>query len=428
MPHAAGFYQMLHRAGALEPGAPPVLRELRATGRRTPEELIGRYRLDCGPVRDLLVDYLKERQPALDYSTLRSLATDLGGTFWKDLERHHPGIDGLRLPAEVADAWKQRLRTTRKTITAADGRKTEVTVERINYRQCLTPVRALYLDLAHWAIEDPSRWAQWVAPCPVGAEEISQRKAARHRKARMDARTRERLPALPALSAAVDQHRKHSAELLQSGRLAQPGETFAAAGQSLTRSSVTRPDTRRVWADDPATGKRRELAAEEDRAFWTWATVEVLRHTGVRIEELLEITHHSLIRYRLPTTGELIPLLQIAPSKTDTERLLVVSPELADVLSAIISRVRGDSEAVPLIRAYDRHECAWLGPSPFLFKRRWAAQSRRICSGAIRNMLAHRRAGQDRPDRRRGPAVALYAGLSGSRRGSAVPTLRLRVR
>ena len=30
----------------------------------------------------------------------------------------------------------------------------------------------------------------------------------------------------------------------------------------------------------------------------------------------------------------LVPLLQIAPSKTDTERLLVVSPELADVLSA----------------------------------------------------------------------------------------------
>ncbi len=60
-----------------------------------------------------------------------------------------------------------------------------------------------------------------------------------------------------------------------------------------------------------------------------------------------------------------MPLLQIAPSKTDTERLLVVSPELADVLSAIIGRVRGDHGAVPLVRAYDRHVCTWLGPSPF---------------------------------------------------------------
>ncbi|HUH69549.1 MAG TPA: site-specific integrase, partial [Mycobacterium sp.] len=58
--------------------------------------------------------------------------------------------------------------------------------------------------------------------------------------------------------------------------------------------------------------------------FWTWAVVEVLRHTGIRIEELTELSHHSLIQYRLPTTGELIPLLQIVSSKTDAERLLSI--------------------------------------------------------------------------------------------------------
>jgi integrase len=393
MPHAAGFYQMLHQTGTLEPGAPPVLRELRAAGQRTPEELIDRYRLSCQPVRDLLVEYLKERQPALDYSSLRSLAAALGGRFWKDLEDHHPGIDTLDIPAAVAEAWKQRLRTTRKTVTTAGGGKSEVTAERISYRQCLTPVRAFYLDLSQWAIEDPARWARWVVRCPIGAEEISQRKAARQRKARMDARTRERLPVLPVLTAAVDEHRQAAAALLRSARLAEPGETFTAAGQILVRAIVTCPDPARVWADDPGSGKRRDLAAEEDRAFWTWATVEVLRHTGVRIEELLEITHHSLIRYRLPGTGELIPLLQITPSKTDTERLLVVSPELAEVLSAIISRVRDDRGAVPLVRAYDRHECQWLGPSPFLFQRRWAAQNRPICPGVIRSMLTAALAG-----------------------------------
>ena len=68
--------------------------------------------------------------------------------------------------------------------------------------------------------------------------------------------------------------------------------------------------------------------------------VEVLRHTGIRIEELTELSHHSLIQYRLPATGELVPLLQIAPSKTDEERLLVVSPELADVLATIVARIR----------------------------------------------------------------------------------------
>ena len=40
---------------------------------------------------------------------------------------------------------------------------------------------------------------------------------------------------------------------------------------------------------------------------------------------MLELSHHSITEYRLPSTGELVPLLQIAPSKTDTERLLSFS-------------------------------------------------------------------------------------------------------
>jgi hypothetical protein len=50
----------------------------------------------------------------------------------------------------------------------------------------------------------------------------------------------------------------------------------------------------------------------------------VLRHNGIRVEELLEVTHHSLVQYSLRSTGELAPLLQIASSKTDDERLLPV--------------------------------------------------------------------------------------------------------
>jgi integrase len=108
----------------------------------------------------------------------------------------------------------------------------------------------------------------------------------------------------------------------------------------------------------------------------------------VRIEELLEISHHSLVQYRVPTTGELVPLLQIAPSKTDAERLLVVSPELADVLSATIQRIRGSTGKVPCIAAYDRHERVWLPPTPLLFQRRFGAETRRLSPDAARDLLA----------------------------------------
>ena len=115
--------------------------------------------------------------------------------------------------------------------------------------------------------------------------------------------------------------------------------------------------------------------------------MEVLRLTGIRIEELLEISHHSLVQYRLPTTGEIVPLLQIAPSKTDAERLLVVSPELADVLSVIIRRIREPSGTVPLVPAYDWHECVWMPPAPLLFQRRFRTENRAVSHGTLRKML-----------------------------------------
>jgi hypothetical protein len=53
-----------------------------------------------------------------------------------------------------------------------------------------------------------------------------------------------------------------------------------------------------------------------------------------------------------------VPLLQIAPSKTDAERLLVVSPDLADVLAAIITRLAGPAGKIPLTARYDEQPLA----------------------------------------------------------------------
>jgi hypothetical protein len=383
---AAACYRLLRQLGIFGPAAPMRLRELRTAGQRTPEEMIDRHNLACRPIRDLLADYLKERQPAIDYASLEQLAHRLG-MFWADLEAHHPGIDSLHLSAEVADAWKRRMRTKPKTVTMADGSKTVIETERICHREFLTPIRAFYLDLAQWAVEDPGRWARWAAPCPVGAAETIQGKVARHRKSRMDARTRERLPVLPVLVRCAAQQHAGAAALLHAARTVRPGDLLSAAGQTLARAA-TRGASTTVWAEDLTTGIRRNLTLEEDRAFWAWAAIEVLRATGIRIEELTELSHHSLVQYRLPTTGELVPLLQITPSKTDAERLLVVSPELADVLSTIISRIRGDGPAVPLVAAYDDHERLWLPPAPVLFQRRIGGESRAIPAATIRRLLA----------------------------------------
>ncbi|WP_327277649.1 hypothetical protein OG609_42645 [Streptomyces sp. NBC_01224] len=127
----------------------------------------------------------------------------------------------------------------------------------------------------------------------------------------------------------------------------------------------------------------------EHRAFWAWVAVEILRHTGARIEEMLEINHHAVIQYRLPTTDEIVPLLQIAPSKTDQERVLLVSPELADVLSTVIRHVRSPrTGAIPLLAAYDYEERVWNPPTPLLFQYDRGGENTRMSGEHIRRALS----------------------------------------
>ncbi len=384
------FYQLLQAMGLWGPEAPatmrmfsPMYQSAHYQGQLTPEQLIDRYELHCRPVRDLLVEYLKERQPGVDFTTLATMASHLGLLFWKDLENHHPGIASLRLPPDVASAWKQRIQLTTRSSRSAPG-GTEV--RRKDMAGCLIAVRSFYLDIAHWAAEDPARWAQWAVPCPVRADDIHSRKESGHRKSRMDQRTRERIPVLPALIANVERSRRGAAERLAVATGIEPGEEFVVADHRLRRVEMTAP-TSRVWVEDLVTGKRRDLTREEDHAFWAWAAVEVLRETGIRVEELTELSHHSLVEYKLPTTGETVPLLQIAPSKIDEERLLVISPELADVLSTILCRIRDEHGAVALVAAYDIYERRWNPPMPLLFQHRAGMENMAFGTDGIRSLI-----------------------------------------
>lgn len=356
-------------------------------GQRSPAQLIDRYRLACRPVRDLLVRYLAERQQSLDHSSLISLANVLGSVFWADLEAHHPGIDSLHLPREVIVAWMQRL----SQVPLRSGRTRAGTYQ----MDVLVNVRALYLDIAEWAIEDPS-WVAWVAPCPIHRRDLAGRK--KHRaagQAKMHQRVRDRLPHLPQLADAAHQQHRRWDEVLAAARESPIDGEFTAAGNRWRR--ILRPGwTRRqaahetvaaraVIATDLASGEIADVRHREEQAFWAWAIIETLRHTGIRLEELLELTELALISYRLParagetptitgatsTGGEVVPLLQIVPSKNAEERLLLVSPELASVLASILTRLRRDSGGrVPLVAQWDVHERVFTPPMPYLFQRR----------------------------------------------------------
>jgi hypothetical protein len=96
----------------------------------------------------------------------------------------------------------------------------------------------------------------------------------------MDTRTRERLPVLPALVAWVAAEFTRTAELLAAAERTRPGEPFTSAGVTLRRSVMKTETTGRVWAEDPDTGRRRDLSFEEHRGFWAWAVVKYCATPG----------------------------------------------------------------------------------------------------------------------------------------------------
>jgi hypothetical protein len=65
----------------------------------------------------------------------------------------------------------------------------------------------------------------------------------------------------------------------------------------------------------------------------------------------------------------------------------VVSPELADVLAAVIRRVRRADGGLPLVTSYDSHERTWNPPMPLLFQRRFSLEQRALPAATLREWI-----------------------------------------
>ncbi len=333
--------------------------------RRSVPDMVDRHDLTSPKVRQLLIAYLTERAPGLDYASLRQIEIRLVGTFWADINRHYPELDTIVLPPGVAHAWKDRIRLL------ANG------TPRRDLPKLFMVVRGFYLDIAEWAAEDPATWGKWVTPSPITNADMRQfAHHKHHQRARMHARIRTLAPALPVLVASVRRHLDEATELLIAAGAVAPGEVFVGADRRWRRRAPIgrrqgrgQPDVCIEPAVDPGDGCQPvNCTLDEEDAFWTWAIVEILRLTGLRIEELMELTHLSIRHYRT-ADGQLVVLLQVAPSKSDRERVLPVCPELAHALAVVVARVRGEDGKVPTICRYDRLEHELSPPLPFLLQR-----------------------------------------------------------
>jgi hypothetical protein len=213
-------WQILAEMGVLS--GDTTMRAALQMGQISVAEMVDSYGIQAQAIRDVLVRYLEERRPSLDYNTLRTLTVQLCGTFWRDIEMHHPGISSLHLPPEVASAWKDRV----TEVELPDGSRRP----RKSCKEVLMLVRAFYLDIHEWALEDAS-WAQWAVPSPVRRGEThGQAKERKKARAEMHQRIRERLPQLPVLVETAEDHLHDRAALLEKAAAAAVGETFEHDG------------------------------------------------------------------------------------------------------------------------------------------------------------------------------------------------------
>ncbi|MFE0055264.1 tyrosine-type recombinase/integrase [Streptomyces sp. NPDC059003] len=379
-----GAWNVLHAMGHFPPDTPTTLRAALTRGQLSVEDLIDRYPIRNQGIRQLLIDYCSRRMVETDYATLSHICYLLGSMFWRKVEQINPDQADLRLTPETYAAWRQ-------AITIRDDGK-----PRRQQDDIIITVRSLYLDLHTWAAQEPERWAHWVVPCPIPPGELRGvgKRRRRHDERTAD-RTRQRQPLLPVLAEHVENRYDHARRLLEQATSTPDGIRFVLDGTSYRRTvtesdrKIARHETPPVKVTDEATGRLIHITTDEETAFWDWASIEVLRHSGIRIEEMCELSHLSIRQYQRPS-GEVVGLLVIAPSKTDRERVIPMSPELFHVIACLIRRHTRDGQPIPLVSRYDPHDKLWSTPLPFLFQRRIGANRGVIGTNTVLNMIRRR--------------------------------------
>ena len=357
-------WPVMHRLGWIKHESGTMPTRLRV-GPKTVGEMVDFYDIN-GPCREPLIRYLQVRSAGLDYSSVCGLGRYLAGLFFADIVRHHPDQRSFALTPEQAASWKARVKVK------ADG------TPRREVYSVFFSIRAFYLDISQWALED-AYWAQWVAPSPITFAET--RGYVKHRRATiatMQQRTRELAPVLPRLVEAAEQALHAAEATLANATAAGAGQTIDMDGEAWDVFQSSQHAHIRIRRK----GKERDLSFRRGQRLLDLALVETLRHTGARIEEVLELVHMSIQPYKVPTTGETIPLLHFAPSKTDTERLMVAGPELVHVLYRVLSRITKDTGGAPLTQRWDSAEKVLSSPLPHLFVRRRGAGSQTVMTTA----------------------------------------------
>jgi DNA repair exonuclease SbcCD ATPase subunit len=150
-----------------------------------------------------------------------------------------------------------------------------------------------------------------------------------HQKSRIDQRTRERLPVLPALVRTVEQRHREATERLQAAQNTAPGATFTAAGVDYRRPVERRLRTQQQAGEqtDPRdaqiTRLKNEVTALKHRLVGATSTINELTEFRTQALARLAAQHDEITQLRNVLAGahqvRSLPLYEVTSSAASDE-------------------------------------------------------------------------------------------------------------
>lgn len=325
----------LVHGGVFDRGAQHSSTRHRRVPRRTNTELVSIARIP-DRFREVTIAYLNEYEARVGavYSTIRGRSIALGH-WWRYIDTHHPDV---RSCAEVRsvhargfhDYAQARAVERRRNLANDDGVR-----ERGTAYVWVGAVRLFFADLTTWAAEDGSGLGVHVPPTnPLGVREQHALKIGKLKQQR---------------AAAV------TATVIELERELPKVRAFAYAEWDRHRNL---PRVKPTVAEEA-----------EWKAFWSWALLELLVQSGLRIEEALDLTTLDVLRRETPN-GARYYLLHVKPSKYDRARVVPIGDGLGRVIAEIVRHVRAfyNGDTIPAQRTWCSYEKKWRPAAPYLFQ------------------------------------------------------------
>lgn len=393
-------YTGARRAGLIQPRAaepglnplPPTLDSALRPAVNLPN-ILESHGKDLPPrVRALAFDVYSVDGGSLDFSTLRHHIGDLN-TYFRAIHKVIPGHDTLTLPVAYRDAVLQHLSLTTDTYPNRPGEERQALAHvlsrvRMFYRMSNSVVRRAELT-QHLETLGTFPWSDATV-----RHQAKKEKARRRSKHHITVRTH--LPHLDGLVTAAADLQDRTDNILNAARETAPGGTFTVDGVAYHRAK-SRPHTGdgvailSIRRDDASPMSWYDIEDTAYRNAQAHALTVLLRDTGLRIEEVAELTVENL---NVTTSGDLlIPTLDVNPSKMDRARLIGLTPQVLKALHALVMRTRARYGHSPMVTRADWHEHLDQPPARLIFlavsRRTYVGPSREFYAALLSRVVTH---------------------------------------